>query len=67
MANGIEVSKDGNNVYVVASLDKSINVYERNDENGQKLKQIETIRTQSLCDNLVWDGDGTNSNLSLCL
>jgi len=58
MANGIEISKDGLNVFVVATMDKAVLVYARNNKDNS-LDKVASIPTNALCDNLVWDGEGT--------
>ena len=55
MANGIEISKDGKLVAVVASLDRQIILYETNSlDLFAQLNEKKRIETRSSCDNLIW-------------
>lgn len=55
MANGIEISKDGTLVAVVASLDRQIILYETNSTDlTARLQEKKRIETRGSCDNLIW-------------
>jgi arylesterase/paraoxonase len=56
-ANGINISPDGKQVYVAATTDRAVYVYDRNPEDGS-LKESREVFTDTGVDNIELDADG---------
>jgi arylesterase/paraoxonase len=56
-ANGINISPDGKQVYVAATTDRSVYIYDRNPEDGS-LKESQEVFTGTGVDNIELDADG---------